>query len=130
MFAALLVKNAVRVFVVEDSALIRRRIIDNVQSMSGFDVVGFAESEEEAIEAIRELRPDVVVTDIRLKEGNGIGVVRQVRAEKITPEPKIFVLTNFAYPEYQVQCSLAGADAFFDKSSEYDSFLTRLRQVM
>jgi len=130
MLSALLVKNAVRVFVVEDSALIRRRIIDNVQSMSGFDVVGFAESEEEAIEAIRELRPDVVVTDIRLKEGNGIGVVRQVRAEKITPEPKIFVLTNFAYPEYQVQCSLAGADAFFDKSSEYDSFLTRLRQVM
>lgn len=130
MRAALLVKNAVRVFVVEDSALIRRRIIDNVQSMGGFDVVGFAESEGEAIEAIKELRPDVVVTDIRLKEGNGIGVVRQVRAEKITPEPKIFVLTNFAYPEYQVQCSLAGADAFFDKSSEYDSFLTRLRQVM
>lgn len=130
MRAALLVKNAVRVFVVEDSALIRRRIIDNVQSMGGFDVVGFAESEEEAVEAIKELRPDVVVTDIRLKEGNGISVVRQVRAEKITPEPKIFVLTNFAYPEYQVQCSLAGADAFFDKSSEYDSFLTRLRQVM
>lgn len=130
MLAALLVKNAVRVFVVEDSALIRRRIIDNVQSMDGFDVVGFAESEDEAIEAIRKLRPDVVVTDIRLKEGNGIAVVRQVRAEEMTPQPKIFVLTNFAYPEYQVQCSLAGADAFFDKSSEYDTFLTRLRQVM
>jgi DNA-binding NarL/FixJ family response regulator len=130
MLAALLVKNAVRVFVVEDSALIRRRIIDNVQSMGGFDVVGFAESEEEAVDAIRKLRPDVVVTDIRLKEGNGIAVVRQVRAEEMTPRPKIFVLTNFAYPEYQTQCSLAGADAFFDKSSEYDSFLTRLRQVM
>jgi DNA-binding NarL/FixJ family response regulator len=130
MRAALLMKSAVRVFVVEDSALIRRRIIDNVQSLGGFDVVGFAESEEEAVEAIRKLRPDVVVTDIRLKEGNGIGVVRNVRAEHMTPEPKIFVLTNFAYPEYQVQCSLAGADAFFDKSSEYDSFLTRLRQVM
>jgi DNA-binding NarL/FixJ family response regulator len=48
----------------------------------------------------------------------------------MTPQPKIFVLTNFAYPEYQVQCSLAGADAFFDKSSEYDTFLTRLRQIM
>jgi DNA-binding NarL/FixJ family response regulator len=129
MLAALLVKNAVRVFVVEDSELIRRRIIDNVQSMGGFDVVGFAESEEEAVEAIRKLRPDVVVTDIRLKEGNGIAVVRQLRSEEITPRPKIFVLTNFAYPEYQVQCSLAGADAFFDKSSEYDSFLTRLRQI-
>jgi DNA-binding NarL/FixJ family response regulator len=130
MRAALLMKSAMRVFVVEDSELIRRRIIDNVQSLGGFDVVGFAESEEEAIEAIRKLRPDVVVTDIRLKEGNGIAVVRNVRAEHMTPEPKIFVLTNFAYPEYQVQCSLAGADAFFDKSSEYDSFLTHLRQIM
>ena len=130
MHAALLVKPTVRVFVVEDSALIRRRIIDNVQSMSGFDVVGFAESEEEAIEAIKKLRPDVVVTDIRLKEGNGIAVVRQVRAGEMNPQPKIFVLTNFAYPEYQAQCSLAGADAFFDKSSEYDTFLTRLRQIM
>ena len=131
MRAALLVKTALlRVFVVEDSALIRRRIIDNVQAMGGFDVIGFAESEDEAIEAIKKLHPDVVVTDIRLKEGNGIAVVRNIRADETTPQPKIFVLTNFAYPEYQVQCSLAGADAFFDKSSEYDSFLTRLRQIM
>ena len=116
MRAALLVKTALlRVFVVEDSALIRRRIIDNVQAMGGFDVVGFAESEEEAIEAIKKLHPDVVVTDIRLKEGNGIAVVRNIRADETAPQPKIFVLTNFAYPEYQVQCSLAGADAFFDK---------------
>ncbi|HEX3631580.1 MAG TPA: response regulator transcription factor [Casimicrobiaceae bacterium] len=131
MLAALLVKTALlRVFVVEDSALIRRRIIDNLQSMGGYDVVGFAESEDEAIAAIKNLHPDVVVTDIRLKEGNGIAVVRNIRADETTPQPKIFVLTNFAYPEYQVQCSLAGADAFFDKSSEYDSFLTRLRQIM
>ncbi|HEY7945046.1 MAG: response regulator transcription factor [Burkholderiales bacterium] len=130
MRAATLVKPELRVFVVEDSELIRKRIIENVRSMGGFDVVGFAESEEEAVEAINRLRPDVVVTDIRLKHGNGIEVVRQIRAEGLTPQPKIFVLTNFAYPEYQAQCSLAGADAFFDKSSEYDSFLARMRQVM
>ncbi|MGH8714577.1 MAG: response regulator transcription factor [Casimicrobiaceae bacterium] len=130
MRAAILMKPELRVFVVEDSELIRRRIIDNVRSMGGFDVVGFAESEEEAVEAISRLRPDVVVTDIRLKHGNGIEVVRQIRAEGLKPQPKIFVLTNFAYPEYQAQCSLAGADAFFDKSSEYDSFLARMRQAM
>lgn len=130
MRVATLMKPVLRVFVVEDSALIRRRIIDNVQSMGGFDVVGYAESEDEAVKAIGRLRPDIVVTDIRLKEGNGIEVVRQVRAEDLSPRPKIFVLTNFAYPEYEAQCSLAGADAFFDKSSEYDSFLTQLRQVM
>lgn len=118
-----------RVFVVEDSAIIRRRIIDNLTALGRFDVVGFAESEDEAVVAIKGLRPDVIVTDIRLKEGNGIEVVRQVRADAQVPHPTIFVLTNYAYPEYQAQCTLAGADAFFDKSSEYDDFLDRLQRI-
>jgi DNA-binding NarL/FixJ family response regulator len=119
----------VRVFIVEDSTLVRNRIIDNVRSLGRFEVVGFAESEDEAVEAIGRLRPDVIVTDIRLKEGNGIEVVRQVRAETGTPRPKIYVLTNYAYPEYAAQCSDAGADAFFDKSSEYDRFLAQLQHA-
>lgn len=117
-----------RVFVVEDSSLIRKRIIDNVRSLGNFDVVGFAESEREAVDAIVRMQPDVVVTDIRLKEGSGIEVVRKLR-EKLTVAPKIYVLTNYAYPEYRRQCSLVGADGFFDKSAEYDSFLTALRAV-
>lgn len=121
--------STLRVFVVEDSAIIRRRIIDNLTALGRFDVVGFAESEDEAVIAIKGLRPDVIVTDIRLKEGNGIEVVRQVRADAQLPYPTIFVLTNYAYPEYQAQCTLAGADAFFDKSSEYDDFLDRLKRI-
>jgi len=118
----------VRVFVVEDSSLIRKRIIDNVKSLGNFDVVGFADSEGEAIDAIVRIQPDVVVTDIRLKEGSGIEVVRKLR-QQLTSTPKIYVLTNYAYPEYRRQCSLVGADGFFDKSAEYDSFLTALRGV-
>ena len=117
----------IRVFVVEDSPLIRRRIIDNVQALGSFDVVGYAEAEAEAVDAIARTHPDVVVTDIRLKEGNGIEVVRQVRASD-QPQPKIYVLTNYAYPEYKRQCALVGADGFFDKSSEYDRFLSALQQ--
>jgi DNA-binding NarL/FixJ family response regulator len=119
--------SAVRVFVVEDSSLIRRRIIDNVEALGNFDVVGFAEGEREAIDAIERTRPDVVVTDIRLKEGSGIEVVRQVREHASQPKPKIYVLTNYAYPEYKRQCSLVGADGFFDKTSEYENFLTALQ---
>lgn len=113
-----------RVFVVEDSELIRKRIIENVQSMGRFEVVGFAESEEEAIKSISSLRPDIVITDIQLKEGSGIEVVRKVRARPYAPRPRIYVLTNYAFPEYKRQCSVAGADEFFDKSSEYDRFLS------
>jgi CheY-like chemotaxis protein len=118
-----------RVFVVEDSELIRKRIIENVRSMGSFEVVGFAESEEEAIESISRLRPDIVITDIQLKKGSGIEVVRRMRARPYAPRPRIYVLTNYAFPEYKRQCSVAGADEFFDKSSEYDRFLSLMQQA-
>ena len=118
-----------RVFIVEDSPLIRKRIIDNLQSIGGFVVVGFAESEDDAIAAISETKPDVIVTDIRLKEGNGIEVVRQVRQAQLASPPTIYVLSNYANPEYRRECELVGADAFFDKSGEYDRFLDALQHV-
>jgi len=117
----------IRVFVVEDSTLIRKRIIDNVNALGNFDVVGFAEGQHEAVDAIARTRPDVVITDIQLKEGSGIEVVREVRQHSRNPKPRIYVLTNYAYPEYRQECSLIGADGFFDKSSEYDRLLTALQ---
>ena len=119
----------VRVFLVEDSPLIRRRIIDNLLSIGGFVVVGFAESEDDAVAAIAETKPDVIVTDIRLREGNGIEVVRQVRQTPADSRPKIYVLSNYASAEYRRECELVGADAFFDKSGEYDRFLDTLQHV-
>ena len=122
-------RSPVRVFIVEDSPLIRKRIIDNLQSLEGFDVVGFAEAESAAIAAIAETEPDVIITDIRLKEGNGIEVVRQVRQRDFASRPRIYVLSNYANAEYRRQCELVGADDFFDKSGEYDRFLETLQHV-
>ena len=70
-----------------------------------------------------------MITDIQLKEGSGIEVVRKVRARPYAPRPRIYVLTNYAFPEYKRQCSVAGADEFFDKSSEYDRFLLLMQQA-
>ena len=122
-------RSPVRVFIVEDSPLIRKRIIDNLQSLGGFDVVGFAEGESAAVAAIAETEPDVVITDIRLKEGNGIEVVRQVREKAFACRPRIYVLSNYANAEYRRQCELVGADDFFDKSGEYDRFLETLKHI-
>jgi len=123
------VARRLRVFVVEDSEMIRRRIVDNLGAICHCDVVGYAESASEAVEAIRNTRPDVIITDIRLKQGNGIEVLRQVRADDMAPRPRVFVLTNYDYPEYRAQCSAAGADAFFDKSQEYELFLSKLQRL-
>ncbi len=120
----------ISVFIVEDSALIRNRIIDDINAMGDFDVVGFAESQDDAIESIEALRPQVVVTDLRLKEGSGIEVVRQVRARRARAPPRIFVLTNYASPEYRQKCLLFGADDFFDKSHNYGRFLASMHQIV
>ena len=120
---------ALRILVVEDSALIRRRLLDTLDALGGFDVLGYAESAAEAMDAISRLHPEVVITDIRLKEGNGIDVVRHLRAHPYHPKPRIYVLTNYAFPEYRRECALIGADDFFDKSTEYERLLTTLRAV-
>ena len=122
-------QRVLRVFLVEDSPLLRKRILDSLDSLGGFDVIGYSESEREAIQAIADAQPDVVITDIRLKEGNGIEVVRRVRSASGAAQPRIFVLSNYAYPEYRQECAQAGADDFFDKSSEYDRFLDTLQHV-
>ena len=119
----------IRILVVEDSALIRRRLLDTLAQLGGFDVLGYAESAEEAVEAITRLHPEIVITDIRLKAGNGIDVVRHMRAHPYDPKPIIYVLTNYADPEYRHECSLIGADDFFDKSTEYERLLDTLRAV-
>lgn len=74
-----------RLFVVEDSELIRRRIVENIRAMGRFEIVGVAESEDDAVDAIDKLHPDIVITDIRLKDGNGVEVVRRVCPHSLRP---------------------------------------------
>ena len=121
--------DSVRVFVVEDSKALRERIVGDIAALGHFDIVGWAESQNEAVESIAQLAPDVVVTDLRLKEGSGVEVLRRVRERRPIPPPHIVVLTNYATPEYKQRCFDFGADEFFDKTSEYEEFLHRMRDV-
>ena len=54
---------------------------------------------------------------------------RRCVTKSLTSPPKIYVLSNYASPEYRHECELVGADAFFDKSGEYDRFLDTLQRV-
>jgi CheY-like chemotaxis protein len=119
-------QRPISVFVVEDSPLLRERIIQDVDSL-GCRVVGAAESEGDAIASIEQLRPAVIVTDIQLRKGSGIGVVRKVRTKMPQSPPLIIVLTNYATAEYRDACIASGADEFLDKSSEYDRFLALMK---
>ncbi|HKA38880.1 MAG TPA: response regulator [Burkholderiales bacterium] len=109
-----------RVYLVEDSALLCERMVELLTDPGRIEFAGQAETEGAAVAGISECRPDAVIVDIRLREGNGVNVLRSVAHKKMPGEPPtMIVLTNYAVPEYYAECIAMGADYFFDKSTEF-----------
>jgi DNA-binding NarL/FixJ family response regulator len=121
-------KATLRVFIADDSVLVRERLQAQLAEMDGIELVGQSSNALEAIEAIRQLRPDVVILDIRMPGGNGIQVLEAVKQGDAPPV--VSMLTAFAYPQYRTKCQAAGADYFFDKTTEFDDVLKVLEQLL
>ncbi len=107
-----------KIFLVEDSDLVRARLKILLDMIEGALVVGDAGSQDEAIGAILLLKPDAVVLDLGLEKGSGLNVLRTLRFA--APEIRIYVLTTSAVPQYQRLCLALGASGFFDKSTEFE----------
>jgi len=107
-----------KVFIVDDSKIVRDRLVILVSDLKKIEVIGQAKSTRQAIVAIRKLKPDVVILDIRMRDGNGIEVLANIKKNKSSPV--IIMLTNYPYPQYRKKCLDAGADFFFDKSTEFE----------
>ncbi|OHD70945.1 MAG: hypothetical protein A2W19_08240 [Spirochaetes bacterium RBG_16_49_21] len=110
-----------RVFIVEDSALVRGRIIAMLMSLKGVDIIGISDTIKEAASSIRLNNPDTVILDIRLNDGNGIDLLQQIK--DATPCTKVIMLTNYNIPLYEKRCKELGADYFFDKSKDFEKLL-------
>ncbi len=117
-----------RLFIVDDSSLICERIRAVVSDIKGFEIVGEAVEQSEAIQSINKTNPDVVILDIRLPKGNGIEVLRELKNKDHAPV--VIVLTNYPYPQYRTKCNAIGADYFFDKSTEFGRIKEVLRQLI
>lgn len=114
------------VFVVEDSSLLRERLIRTLTGIEGVEVSGYSDTAEEAIQQIQQVNPDAIILDIRLRQGTGFQVLQAVKVRG--KPPLVIVLTNFAYPQYRNKYLDAGADFFFDKSNEFDQVVVVLNQ--
>jgi two-component system, NarL family, response regulator DevR len=106
-----------KIFIVEDSALMYARIAQAVKAIDGLFVSGAASDAQGALKAIRETTPDALIVDIQLHEGSGLDVVKQIKAER--PQIKALVLSNSSTGVYQHAARIAGADYFLDKSTEF-----------
>lgn len=103
-----------KVFVVEDSTVIREILQTILAEIPALELIGHDESEAGAIKQIESLHPDVVILDISLKPGSGIAVLEYIK--KHHPETIVMVLTNYADEFYFRRCKEGGADFFFDKT--------------
>ncbi|MBI4788992.1 MAG: response regulator transcription factor [Chloroflexi bacterium] len=116
-----------RVFLVEDSLVIRQRLKRMLADIAQVQVVGEAGDARSATDAILQRKPDAVLLDIHLESGSGIDVLQRVKNSQ--PAPAVIVLTNYPYTQYRQKCLEAGADFFFIKSAEFDRVVPALKQL-
>jgi DNA-binding NarL/FixJ family response regulator len=117
-----------KILIADDSLVVRDRLVTLLTEVHGVEVVAQAKDAMEARSLAAELRPDVAILDIRMPNGSGADVVREIK--RLSPTPKVIVLTNYPHPENRKKCIERGADYFFDKSTEFKKVVAVLRGML
>jgi DNA-binding NarL/FixJ family response regulator len=114
-----------RVFLVEDSRAVAELLTEQLNDIPDVLVVGVAESERAALDALDATPCDVLIVDIKLREGNGIGLLRRLAAtDASAPRPATcIVFSNYTENEYRILAKRYGAQHFFDKSTDLRALL-------
>jgi two-component system OmpR family response regulator len=112
-----------RTYIVEDNATIRENLVGALEELASVRSLGWAETEQAARQwlAEHEAQWDLLIVDLFLKQGSGIGVLEACRQRR--REQRVVVLSNYATPDMRQRCAQLGADAVFDKSNEIDALV-------
>lgn len=117
----------IRVFLLDDHEVVRRGVKAALDAEPDMQVVGEAGDAEHALEAIRSSSPDVAVLDVRLGDGNGIEVCREITSE--FDDIKSLILTSFESDRALVDARLAGAAGFVLKQIRSTELIAAIRHV-
>jgi len=107
----------VKVLVVDDSAVVRRRVREMLSEVPTVEAVSEAKNQEEAMDLLATIAPEVMLVDIEMTAGDCAVLLANVKSQK--NPPVVIVLTDFSDPHYREKCMAAGADYFFDRSTEF-----------
>lgn len=119
----------IRVLVADDQALVRAGFVALLDAQDGIGVVAEADTGTAALSAARELRPDVVLMDIRMPEMDGLAATRAIAADPALAEVRVVVLTTFELDEYVFEAMRAGASGFLVKHTEPAELVRAVRVV-
>lgn len=119
--------DQIRVFLLDDHELVRRGLADLLGVESDLEVVGEANSVAEAMVRIPATQPDVAVLDVRLPDGSGVEVCRDIRSQM--PDVKCLMLTSFSDDEALFDAIMAGASGYVLKEIRGHDLVDAIRQV-
>jgi len=117
----------IRVFLLDDHEIVRRGVRDLLEVEDDIEVVGEAGTAEDALARIPAAAPDVAIIDMRLPDGNGVEVCREVRSNN--PEIQCVVLTSFADDEALFDSIMAGAAGYLLKQIKSNDLVDAIRRV-
>jgi DNA-binding NarL/FixJ family response regulator len=121
-----LARRDMKVFVVEDSAAVRERLVEMIRDVKDVEVVGEAATYDTAVAGIINTRPDVAVLDIKLANESGSGIDALIEVRKTLPGIRAIILSNYSTPQHLKASADAGAEYFLDKSIEFE----RVREIL
>ncbi|QWF84476.1 DNA-binding transcriptional activator DevR/DosR [Amycolatopsis sp. CA-230715] len=119
--------GVITVFLVDDHEVVRRGVADLLESDPELTVIGEAASVGQALARIPALRPDIAVLDVRLPDGNGIELCRELRSK--LPELHCLMLTTFTDEQAMLDAILAGAGGYVIKDIQGMRLVTAIRDV-
>ena len=115
------------VFIVDDHEVVRRGLIDLINAEDDLNVVGDAGNMHDALKMIIDLQPDIAVLDVRLPDGSGIELCRDVRS--MVPNVHTLMLTSYADDEALLGAILAGASGYALKDIKGEDLLNTIRII-
>ncbi|WP_016908768.1 response regulator [Streptomyces xiaopingdaonensis] len=120
-------EGSVGVFLLDDHEVVRRGVRDLLEAEDGLTVVGEAATADEALVRVPALRPDVAVLDVRLPDGDGVQVCRQLRSR--CPQLACLMLTSFDEEEALLDAIMAGASGYVLKQISGTDLVTAVRTL-
>jgi DNA-binding NarL/FixJ family response regulator len=120
-------QGPISVFLLDDHEVVRRGVADVLESDEQITVIGEARNASEALARVPALKPDVAVLDVRLPDGDGVTVCRELRSRM--PDLKVIMLTSYSDDEALFEAIMAGASGYLLKQILGQDLVTAVRTV-